>query len=245
MTTAPPRHPARVAATTRGCGGAGRLTPGRGGRGAGTRRGSASRAPPPGRPRPRARTHVDPARAGAAPVEDVDGHPHDVALDDAQAAAGHQALEAATGEEPQVPLVERAAAVVVEQARGGAAAGVPVAEVRHRDEDLAAGRQPGRDVAQERLGVGDVLEDVGRDDPVVPRADRGRAAPRRGRPRRRRRGARRRRRGSRGRRPPPRARPRGPGRRTCRRSSRRRGPGRGTSRPARPAGARGSSAVTA
>ena len=43
------------------------------------------------------------------------------------------------GEEPQVATVERAALVVVEAAQGGAAAGVPVSEVRHRDQDLATG----------------------------------------------------------------------------------------------------------
>ncbi len=83
-----------------------------------------------------------------------------------QAGVAGQPLEAATGEEAHVPMVEDAALVVVEEAQRGAAARVPVTEVGNRRDDRAARDQDATELGEEVLGAAQVLEHVGADHDV-------------------------------------------------------------------------------
>lgn len=85
---------------------------------------------------------------------------------DPEAGLADEATETTTGEEAQVPVIEDAPLVVVEPSDGRAGAGVPVGDVRDAGEEDPVGPQHRGDLLEDRLGPGEVLEDVGREDDV-------------------------------------------------------------------------------
>ena len=109
----------------------------------------------------------------AAAVDDLERHAHRRPPVHGEALLGHDALEAAPGEEAHVAAVEDAAPVVVEPAHGHAHPRVPVREVRDARDDRPSGPEAALGLGEEALGVAHVLEHVGGHDDVIVATDFG------------------------------------------------------------------------
>src|SRR5204863_5786599 len=100
-----------------------------------------------------------PLQAGAAfAPEDLERQAGDPAALDEPACAICHAAEAAPGEEAHVRRVEDAAVVVVEAPETDPQAWIPVADVRDTRDENCVGRTNAVQVAQEPIGISQVLE---------------------------------------------------------------------------------------
>src|SRR2546421_4518287 len=97
-------------------------------------------------------------------------------LEDVVPARADQPAQRRAGEEAQVRLVQDAAPVIAEQPERGPGPRVPVPEVGHRQQNLAARPQHPQDLPQGLRRPGQMLDDVPGDDQVVASAHLGRDA---------------------------------------------------------------------